>query len=160
MPDSLPTRGITGKHTIEGRPLGFSSLTPFIVVSDPAAALKFYEAVFEARILGVTEMPMEGRSVIVHAELSFSLGRLQLGAAHPAYNLVLPPGAGQACYSLGLYVTDVDAVVTRALAQGAVVREPVTTFVSGDRYASLLDPFGVRWSIMSRVDAWAKGSGT
>jgi PhnB protein len=24
--------------------------------------------------------------------------------------------------------------------------------VSGDRYASLLDPFGVRWAIMTRVE--------
>ena len=27
-----------------------------------------------------------------------------------------------------------------------------TTFVSGDRYASVRDPFGVRWTIMSRVE--------
>jgi PhnB protein len=24
--------------------------------------------------------------------------------------------------------------------------------VSGDRYASVLDPFGVRWSIMTRIE--------
>lgn len=171
MPDSLPVWGVTGDHTIEGRPLGFSSLTPFIVVPDPAAALKFYETVFGAQVLGITEMPHEGNSVIVHAELAFALGRLQLGAAHPAFHLVLPPGDGMACYSLGLYVPDVDAVVARALTQGATLREAVSTFVSGDRYGSLLDPFGVRWSVMTRVedvsdaesqarvDAWAKEAG-
>ena len=25
-------------------------------------------------------------------------------------------------------------------------------FVSGDRYGSFLDPFGVRWSIMTRIE--------
>jgi hypothetical protein len=35
---------------------------------------------------------------------------------------------------------------------GATLRERLTTFVSGDRYASLIDPFGVRWSIMTRVE--------
>ena len=25
-------------------------------------------------------------------------------------------------------------------------------FVSGDRYATLIDPFGVRWSIMTRIE--------
>ena len=35
---------------------------------------------------------------------------------------------------------------------GATVREPLTTFVSGDRYASIRDPFGIRWTIMTRVE--------
>jgi len=65
---------------------------------------------------------------------------------------VLPPGDDTACYSLGLYVPDVDRVVQLAVEHGAVVREPAMDFVSGDRYASILDPFRVRWSIMSRVE--------
>ena len=40
----------------------------------------------------------------------------------------------------------------RAEQAGAIIREPLTTFVSGDRYASIRDPFGVRWSIMTRVE--------
>ena len=63
-----------------------------------------------------------------------------------------PPAGDDDCYSLGLYVPDVDDVVARAVAAGATVREPVSTFVSGDRYGSLRDPFGVRWSIMTRVE--------
>ncbi|KAA9153203.1 VOC family protein, partial [Microbacterium lushaniae] len=42
--------------------------------------------------------------------------------------------------------------VARARAAGAIVREEPSTFVSGDRFASIRDPFGVRWSIMSRVE--------
>lgn len=45
-----------------------------------------------------------------------------------------------------------DAVVARAVAAGAAVREAPSTFVSGDRYASIRDPFGVRWSVMTRVE--------
>ena len=30
--------------------------------------------------------------------------------------------------------------------------ESPNTFVSGDRFASIRDPFGVRWSIMTRVE--------
>lgn len=44
------------------------------------------------------------------------------------------------------------ALVARAEAAGGAIREPLTTFVSGDRFASIRDPFGVRWSIMSRVE--------
>jgi len=32
------------------------------------------------------------------------------------------------------------------------VREPLANFVSGDRYASILDPFGIRWTIMTRIE--------
>lgn len=31
------------------------------------------------------------------------------------------------------------------------MREPDTNFASSDRYASIRDPFGVGWSIMTRV---------
>ena len=54
--------------------------------------------------------------------------------------------------SLALYVPDVDDVVARALSHGATLREPLATFVSGDRFASLHDPFGVRWAVMTRVE--------
>ena len=47
---------------------------------------------------------------------------------------------------------DVDAVTAAAEAGGATVREQPATFVSGDRFASVIDPFGVRWSIMTRVE--------
>jgi PhnB protein len=38
------------------------------------------------------------------------------------------------------------------VAAGATVREEPSTFVSGDRFASIRDPYGVRWSIMTRVE--------
>jgi len=45
-----------------------------------------------------------------------------------------------------------NAVVARAQRSGATVREPLSTFVSGDRFASIRDPYGVRWSVMTRVE--------
>jgi hypothetical protein len=32
------------------------------------------------------------------------------------------------------------------------VREPIQTFVTGDRFASIVDPFGQRWAVMTRVE--------
>jgi PhnB protein len=55
-------------------------------------------------------------------------------------------------FSLALYVPNADEVTASAAVHGAVTREPATTFVSGDRFASILDPFGLRWSIMTRVE--------
>lgn len=144
--------GATGNYTKNGTPNGYTALTPFIVVSDPAAAIAFYETVFGAKAKSVSEYEHEGAKIIVHADIDFGNGFLQLGAASPAYNLVPPPGEGKACYSMGIYVPDVDHAFALATANGATVREPVADFVSGDRYCSILDPFGIRWSIMTRVE--------
>ncbi|HSK33878.1 MAG TPA: VOC family protein [Propionicimonas sp.] len=137
-----------GNYTTNGRPLGYSSLTPFLAVTPAREAMAFYCDVFGATVVGVTEFG----GVIAHAELDLGNGRLQLGEPSPEYHLAAQSSTDDACYSIALYCPDVDAVVERAVAAGAVVREPVTGFVSGDRYGSIRDPFGVRWSVMTRVE--------
>ncbi|MGN6331806.1 MAG: VOC family protein [Motilibacteraceae bacterium] len=151
--DTLTSRAADGEHTVHGTPRGATSITPFIVVRDAAGAIAFYEQVFGARLMDRTDMPApDGATLVAHAVLDLGNGLLQLGDPMPAYHLVLPPEGDDDCYSLGLYCPDVDAVVERAVAAGATVREPVTDFVSGDRFASIRDPFGVRWSVMTRVE--------
>jgi PhnB protein len=147
------TRAAHGAHTTHGVPRGATSLTPFIALADAAGALGFYERVFGATVVDRTDLPgPDGTVVLVHATLDFGHGRLQLGEVNPAYHLVRAPGGGDDCYSLGIYVPDVDATVARAVAAGAAVREPVALFVSGDRFGSIRDPYGVRWSVMTRVE--------
>lgn len=144
--------GVTGNYTRNGTPVGYTAITPFIAVNDPAGAIAFYENVFGAKARSVTEVGEEGARMIIHADLDFGNGFIQLGAVNPDFKLVPPPGEGNACYSLGLYVPDVDRVFALAVEHGAAVREPLADFVSGDRYCSILDPFGVRWSIMTRIE--------
>jgi PhnB protein len=142
------TTPANGEHTTNGRPNGYSSLTPFLAVSPARDAMAFYCDVFGATVVGVTEFG----DVLAHAELDLGNGRLQLGEPSPEYHLAAQSTTDDACYSIALYCADVDALVERAVAAGAVVREPVTDFVSGDRYGSIRDPFGVRWSIMTRIE--------
>jgi PhnB protein len=137
-----------GEYTSNGTPHGATSLTPFLVIPDARGAIAFYREVFEARVVDVTEMG----GAVAHAVLAFGTGLLQLGEPAPAYGLVPAPDGDNDCYSLGLYCPDVDATVARAEAAGATIREQPSTFVSGDRFASIRDPFGVRWSIMTRVE--------
>jgi len=137
-----------GEYTSNGRPLGYSSLTPFLAVTPAREAVKFYCEVFGATVVGVTEFG----DVLAHAELDLGDGRLQLGEPSPEYHLAGQSTTDDSCYSIALYCPDVDALVERAVAAGAVVREPVSDFVSGDRFGSIRDPFGVRWSIMTRVE--------
>jgi PhnB protein len=136
-----------GKHTTNGTPHGSTSLTPHLVVSPAARALEMYATVFGAKVTEVMRMG----DLVAHAVLVLPSGRLTLSDPLPSYELVAPtPGA--VSFSLGLYVPDVDATVERAVAAGARVREPPATFVSGDRFASIVDPFGVRWTVMTRVE--------
>jgi PhnB protein len=137
-----------GEHTTNGTPHGATSLTPFLAIPDARGAIAYYRDVFGARVVDVTEMG----GTVAHAVLDFGNGLLQLGEPMPAYGLVAAPDGDNDCYSLGLYCPDVDAVVARGAAAGATVREQPSTFVSGDRFASIRDPFGVRWSIMTRVE--------
>ena len=142
------TTGATGAHTTDGRPHSATSLTPFLAIRGAKEALDFYRDVFGARVTDVTEFD----GLVVHAGLDFGLGILQIGEPSSAYGLVPAPEGDDDCYSIGIYVPDADAVTARAVAAGATVREEPSTFVSGDRYASVRDPFGVRWSIMTRVE--------
>ncbi|MGL3149554.1 VOC family protein [Microbacterium sp. A82] len=140
--------GVTGAHTIDGRPNVATTLTPFLAIAGAKVALDFYRDVFGARVTDITEFD----GLVVHAGLDFGLGLLQIGEPSPAYGTVRAPEGDENCYSIGIYVSDVDAVTARAVAAGAAVREEPSTFVSGDRFASIRDPFGVRWSVMTRVE--------
>jgi len=142
------TRAANGRHTTDGIPNGFTSLTPFLAIPRAEEAVEFYRDVFGARVVDVTEMG----GVVVHADLEFGSGHLQLGEPSPEYHLVPPPAGEDDCYSIGLYCADADGLVSRAEEAGATVREPLVDFVSGDRYASIRDPFGVRWTVMTRVE--------
>ena len=156
--------GATGQYTTDGTPHGFTSITPFLAIDGADRALRFYRDVFGARIADSVEI--EG--AVVHAELDFGHGRLQIGEPSALSGLVATPSDEPVCYSIALYCPDVDAVTERATAAGATLLEPPITFVSGDRFASIRDPFGVRWAVMTRVEdlseeessarvaAWAK----
>ncbi len=135
----------------DGRPHGYTTLTPFLVCSPASKAIDFYTAVFGATVVGRMVAP---DGTVPHAELDFGAGRLQLGDPNDTYGLVPPSGQAQdrVSSSTCIYVADVDAVTAAAVARGAVLREAPTTFVTGDRFASLYDPFGHRWAIMTRVE--------
>jgi PhnB protein len=145
-----PAPPATGEHTTNGRPNSSSALTPHLVVAPAAQALAFYRDVLGARVLDVTRFP--GSDAVAHAELDFGLGKMTLSDPLKDYGLVAPDPSRGSSFSLALYVPNVDEVVARAVAAGATLREPPATFVSGDRYASLIDPHGVRWAIMTRVE--------
>jgi uncharacterized glyoxalase superfamily protein PhnB len=145
--DSAATHSASG--AVAAVPPGYTALTPFLCVRDGSAAIDFYCQAFGATLVSRMDTPSGG---VAHAELDFGNGRLQLADAMPDYGLVAPSGDDAVNHSTCLYLPDVDAVTARAVELGATLREPPSTFVTGDRFASILDPFGHRWAIMSRVE--------
>jgi PhnB protein len=142
-------RPATGTWTSNGRPIGRTSITPHLVVDRAEEAVEFYRDVLGATVHDITRIGDR----IGQADLEFASGWITISDPLEAYGLVPPvKGTAAVSFSLALYAPDVDAVVERAVAAGATLREPPATFVSGDRYASLIDPFGVRWTVMTRVE--------
>ena len=136
-------------HAESPIPAGYHSLTPFIVCNDAAGAIEFYRRVFGAEVLSRNDGP---GGKVLHAELRIGDSIFQLADPSADYGLVAPNGDGTASASLVLYCADVDAVFARAVEAGATVREPVQTFVTGDRFGTIVDPHGRRWAIMTRVE--------
>ena len=130
-------------------PEGYTSLTPFLCIDGASAAIDFYVSVFGAKLVDRMDGP---DGTVAHAELDFGNGRLQLSDPQEAYHLTAGAPGPSVTHSVALYCEDTDALVARAEKAGATIRERAQTFVTGDRFASILDPFGQRWTVMTRVE--------
>ena len=133
-----------------GKPEGYTTLTPFLVCSPASEAIRFYEEVFGATLVSRMDGPGD---TVMHAELDLGDGRLQVSDPQEQFGLVVPDRSSDAVSgSIAIYVPDVDAVFAKAVERGATVREKPDTFVTGDRFASIYDPFGHRWAVMTKVE--------
>jgi PhnB protein len=132
-------------------PEGYTSLSPLVVVSPASEAVDFYCAVLGARVVTRMDGP---DGLVWHCELDLGHGRMTVMDPNPQFNAVASdPGSDDARFSLAAYVPDVDAALAVARERGARVREEAADFaVTGDRYASVQDPYGVRWTLMTRVE--------
>ncbi|MEV4157343.1 VOC family protein [Nocardia salmonicida] len=138
-------------NTVAPIPEGYHSITCFLAVPDGNAAIDFYTAVFEAKVLSRADQP-DGQPA--HAELLIGDSTLQLGMPIPDSNVRAPQDWVHT--SVVHYCPDVDAVIARALEHGARSAEEPQTFVTGDRYGVVIDPFGHRWAVITRVEDVSK----
>lgn len=127
---------------------GYTSLTPHIVVSPAHEALEFYVRTFGAEVLSLTAVADR----VLHALLDFGQGKLTLSDPRSGSGLLPPDENGRAVYSLAVYVPNVDEAISAALEGGAEMLDPIENYVSGDRLGSIIDPFGVHWSILTRIE--------
>lgn len=124
-------------------------LAPYITVTDGAAAIDFYTRVFGAV---ETQRMAEPSGKIGHAELRIGDAIIMLADEYPEYGGQSAKTLGGSPVMLHLYVEDADAVVARAVEAGATVDRPVEDQFYGDRGGKIMDPFGHKWWIATRVE--------
>jgi PhnB protein len=130
-------------------PDGYSSVTPYLIVSGAAQAIDYYKMAFDAKELMRMPSP-DGK--IMHAELQIGSARIMLADEAPQMGARSPQTLGGSGVGLMLYVTDVDDTFQRAVSGGGKVVRPVTNQFYGDRTGTMTDPFGHQWTIATHVE--------
>jgi PhnB protein len=130
-------------------PEGYHSVTPYLFVRSAASAIDFYKNVF-----GATEVVrMAGSNgKIMHAELRIGDSIVMLADENPTTGVMSPQTIGGFSVGLHVYVENVDAVIQKAVENGAKMLRPIKNQFYGDRSGSLLDPFGHMWSVATHVE--------
>lgn len=124
-----------------GRPEGFHTITPNMIVIDADAAVAFYTDVFGAREVFRLNTP-DGK--VAHVELLVGDSPINLGEAMEGWPE--QPLLAQ------IYVADSDAVFARAIAAGAKELSPLSDMFFGSREGRVIDPFGNTWTISTQTE--------
>ena len=89
---------------------------------------------------------------IGHAELAIGDGVFMLSDPFPQGTTRSPKKLGGTSASIFMYVEDVDAVVEKAIDEGAAVTMQVADQFWGDRFGTITDPFGHVWSVATHIE--------
>ena len=129
-------------------PAGYHSVTPYLIVDDGEAALRFYADAFGA--VELMRLPFGDR--IGHAEIRIGDSIVMLADEWPAMGLLGPNKRGGTSTSLMIYTENVDTLFQRAIDCGAIEAQAVKDQFYGDRSGTLVDPFGHRWTIATNIE--------
>ena len=122
-------------------PEGFTAVTPYLLVANPAGAIEFLKKAFNA----VEHMRMPGpNGTIMHASLSINGARIMLGSPPPSH-----PPLPAMCF---LYLADCDEAFDRAVAAGAKANQPMEDQPWGDRAGAVTDLNGTVWWIATCIE--------
>jgi PhnB protein len=130
-------------------PPDYPRISPYLCVVDARRALGWYVAALGAE--EVMRLPGPGETVM-HGEVRVGGSVVMVGEQAPDYGAFGPGHFGGTAVSLLLYVADADAAYARAIAAGATAERPPADQPFGDRMGTLVDPFGHRWHLASRIE--------
>jgi uncharacterized glyoxalase superfamily protein PhnB len=116
----------------------YRTITPYLVVTDADAEIRFLEAAFSATVTSSQRSP-DGR--VMHAELTIGNSQVMLGQAGDQWK---PKNA-----ALYVWVANCDATYQKAVEAGAVSESAPEDKPYGHRNAGVIDQNGVTWWIGS-----------
>ncbi len=120
----------------------------YLRLKNTAAAISFYEKAFGAKEKFRLVEP-GGR--IGHAELLFGQTTVMVSEEFPELGIMGPTGENTSV-GIHLHVDDADAVIARAVAEGAVVVRKIQDHFYGERSGAVRDPFGHEWLIGHEIE--------
>lgn len=125
MPDTLST---------------YSTVTPYLVVPDADAELRFLKTAF-----GAAESTVQRNedNTVMHAEIRIGNSLVMLGQAGDQWKALNA--------ALYVWIENVDEVYAKALAAGATSQSAPEDKPYGHRNAGVVDPCGVTWWIGSPI---------
>lgn len=129
-------------------PEGMHCVTPHLVCDGAANAIEFYKKAFGATELH--RLPGEDGK-LMHAAIRIGDSTVMLVDERPEWGLLGPKALKGSPVTIHLYVEDVDAMVAQAVQAGATISMPVADMFWGDRYGTLVDPFGHNWSVATQI---------
>jgi PhnB protein len=131
-------------------PDGLHTVTPHLALKGAGEAIEFYAKAFGAQEL--VRMPGPDGKSIMHAEIKIGDSTIFLRDEFPDAGCGTSESTGRGSISIHLYVDDVDTTFKTALAAGAKELMPVVDMFWGDRFGSLVDPFGHEWSVATHKE--------
>jgi PhnB protein len=126
---------------VKGKPDGYRTVTPYLVVPDAAKLIDFMIKAFDGKQVRRHNMP---DGTVAHAEVSIGDSMVMIGNSG-AQN----PGLKAAIH---LYVDDVDGVYRRALSAGATSEREPADQMYGDRSAGVKDAAGNTWWLATHIE--------
>ncbi len=127
---------------------GYLSITPFLTVKDPAAAIKFYQKAFGFTKKFSMTAP-DGK--VNHGEVMYEGSVFMVGRESEEQKMFAPSRFQGSSLTLYVYTPNVNALCKKAKKAGAVcVQEPQDMYW-GDRICILFDPDGYMWMFATHV---------
>lgn len=125
---------------VKAVPEGYRTVTPFLSVNGAREAIAFYKQAFGAEERSIAPGP-DGK--VMHGEIKIGDSIIMIADA-----MMGPPTQA----ALHLYVQDVDALWAKALEAGCQVVMPLDDQFWGDRYGTVSDRWGNRWSMATHKE--------
>lgn len=149
-------------------PAGHHTATACLVVRDAPRAIEFYKQAF-----GATELTRfaDPNGMVIHAEVQIGDSPIAIAEEVRDWGNLSPQALGGSSVVMQIYVADVDAVASQAVAAGATIVFPVADQFYGDRSGRIADPFGHVWIVAThkedvpvdemrrRAEAWMQQEG-